>query len=213
MPVKKFNTRIKNKIDTKTNLSAFVPMAGELVIGGETNQSSTIDTNSQAKPYIAKIGDGSTDWAHLPVLGNDTIIGQNDTYSNLGNGDARVSLTIPSGNKMYSVVEIASNANIDQIDLAFTGTSPFLGEHYVLIKNNSNADVYFNGINSAVFNTNNQATVSTRQNWIAAGDICEVQIKIFMIGNNYYLTAIPQLGIMQTITTSGDENIWNVNRY
>lgn len=213
MPVKTFRTRIKNKIDTKVQLNNMVPLKGEIVIGGDQNNQAQISTNTNNTPYIAKIGDGETTWQNLPSLGNIIIDGHIGTLQNLGGGNALVNVTIPSGNKRYEIVDVNSSANVQNISLHLSGSSPLLSDHYVLIKNNGTSDLIFTGLTATFEAQVSNSNIYTRQDYITPGDICEVQIKIFKINGSYYISAVPQLGIMQTIHTQDGEYIWNVNRY
>lgn len=213
MAVKTFNTRVKNKIDRIGNLSALVPLKGEIVVGGYDGPTSgVLGENTQSKPYIVKVGDGSNTWSRLPNVATNPLIGSSDSIYDMGAGIGEIRFQVPSDERKYSCVEVSSNAGIDRINIAITGSSPLLAEHYLLIKNNGNSDIYLNSV-TATFENNTSATVNTRQDWLTAGDICEYQIKVFKIGNSYYVSAIPQLGIFQSITTSNGENTWNVNRY
>lgn len=209
MAVKTFNTRIKNKIDKKTTLGSLVPLKGELVIGGPG--SSSLGSNSLDDPYIAKIGDGTNSWNNLPPIGYMPLKGETTTSSNLGSGIFVTSVIIPSDERKYFYEEINSNNDVDNIQISLSGTNPYLGEHYILIKNVGNSDVLFNNV-TADFGSGVTVNINTRQDYIVAGDICELQIKIFKIGTVYYMTVIPQLGIAQTITLENNENVWNVNR-
>jgi len=205
MPVKTLNTRIKSKIDVTSQLTSFVPLRGEMVIGGQVSSGTTLGNNTDSKPYILKIGDGTTTWGNLPAVGTIILEGTTIT-STSSSGTASIALTIPADKKRYGYIE-STFSGIEDLNITISGTNPFLGEHYLLIKNTGTADIYLNNI-TASFNSSN-AIVNTRHEYITAGDICELQIKVFMIGNQYYATVIPQLGIMQSVDVDG---VWNVNR-
>ena len=211
MSVKTFNTRVKNKIDRASVLTTnhFVPLLGEIVIGG--SGTSSLSNNSIDSPYVAKIGDGTTEWQNLPSVAYIPLKGEAGTISG-SNGNYSIPITVPTAERVYVYEEVNSNNNVEQLTIDLTATNPYLGEHYVLIKNVGNSDIWFNGI-TANFGNNVTVNINTRQDYIVAGDICEVQIKVFKISGTYYITAIPQLGINQSVTSSNGENTWNVNRF
>lgn len=210
MPVKTFNTRIKNKIDLISNLGSFVPLSGEITIGGYSGSTpTTLGTNSADSPYLLKIGDGTTIWPNLPAVGTIILYGENGSITQVSSQDT-IAVNLPADKKEYLYVEIAQNANITELNVSITGTNPFLGEHYILINNLSAGDVYLDNITATFGST--AATVRTRHDWITAGDICELQMKVYKIQNNYCITVIPQLGISQSVVPVGTDNVWNVNR-
>lgn len=210
MSVKTFNTRVKNKIDVTGSLTGFRPLLGEIVIGGASGQNGKISANQNDNPYTAKIGDGVNYWEDLPSIGNSILKGESCTVSNLGSGIGQISLTIPSGDKRYACATISAQSGVDELNIVVSGTNPMLSEHYLLIKNNGNSDIWIDSI-TGTFDSES-ATVNTRQDYITAGDICELQIKIFKLDGRYVMTAIPQLCIHQAITVSNGENVWEINR-
>lgn len=210
MSVKTFNTRVKNKIDVDRSLIGFRPLLGELVIGGSSSQNGKISTNQNDDPYIAKIGDGVNLWEDLPSIGNSILKGESCTVTNLGSGVGQISLTIPSGDRRYAFATINTQSGIDELNIVVSGTNPMLSEHYLLIHNNGNSDIWLASITGTFDET--LAKVHTRQDYITAGDICELQIKVFKLDGGYVMTAIPQLGIHQAITVSNGENVWEINR-
>lgn len=210
MAVKTFNTRVKNKIDKSASLSSFVPLQGEIVIGGQT-VSGNLGTNTKENPYILKVGDGTTSWANLPSVTPVPFKGVTGSQiDSLGSGIYKVNVSLNENERTYDYEEINTQSNVSTISVQLNGT-PYLGEHYVLLKNVGNSDVWFDGL-TADFGNNVTVNINTRQDYIVAGDICEIQIKVFKISGTYYVTAIPQLGINQSITSSNGENTWNVNR-
>jgi len=210
MAVKIFNTRVKNKIDKFSSLSSFKPLKGEIVIGGQA-VSSNLGENTKDNPYIAKIGDGTNFWNDLPSMSQLPLKGYTGSQiQSLGAGNYKMNVSFTSDERKYVFEQINSQSTVSTISVQLNGI-PYLGEHYILLKNVGNSDVWFGGL-TADFGNNVTVNINTRQDYIVAGDICEIQIKVFKIGNEYYVTAIPQLGINQSITSSNGENTWYVNR-
>lgn len=208
MAAKIFQTRIKNKIDTNTNFTNFVPLSGELVVGKSTNN------NLIASPYIAKIGDGTSKYQDLPTLGQFPFIGSSiaNNYISLSNGQLLLTLKFEDNTKNYVVQEINSNNDVSSVLLHIDeSSSPMLTEHYVLLDNKGNSDVLFNGIKCEALFGNSSIKVYTKCDYIRAGETCEIPIKIFAISNVVYIVAIPNYSTGQDYGTVSNDGVWYVN--
>ena len=195
MPVKRFQTRICNKIDTIAALStqsgALVPLRGEVVFGCSSSSSS----NTQTDPYIMKVGDGTHTWSELPAIGSCTFTGSDAVSTNPPGSDNQViTVNIPSDKKIYSRYVFATGVD----DLVFTvqvnGGHYIHTEHYLLLDNSQTAyDRYFNDIHISGIS---DANISVQKDWISAYDIVELKISIYAINGTAYATVTCTPGIV-----------------
>lgn len=196
MSIKRFQTRICNKIDTISALTpqsgALVPLAGEIVIGKQSANSQ----NTDSLPYIMKIGDGTRSWENLPAIGPMTFYGLAPTSSNpAGAGNQVISVSIPKDRKIYSVYHFADGGNDPddtQFTLAVTGGDYMLTEHYIMLDNsNSVYDRLFDGITIAGINS---ANIYCQKEWVSAYDLLEVKIAIYKINDTLCATVTAKTG-------------------
>ena len=209
MAVKTFQTRIKHKLDTNTNFTNFVPLSGELVVGKSTNN------NLIGSPYIAKIGDGTSAYQNLPVLGQFPFIGSSidSDHINLSNEELTLTLKFEDNIKNYIVQDINTNNDVSYVILSINENSiPMFTEHYVLLVNNGNSDVLFNGIKCQGLFGNDNIKIYTKCDYIRAGETCEIPIKIFTINNEVYIVAIPNYSTGQDYGIVSNDGIWYVNK-
>ena len=210
MPVKTFQTRVKNKIDTNTNFTNFTPLKGEITIGTSSS------TNSLNTPYIAKIGDGVTSFENLPILGQLPLIGSEFTSEEQipSGSDLTLTLNLAPNKRRYMIYAFDGSGNVDTITINIpSNAQPSFTEYYVLIINQGNSDILFNGvICSSLYSA--EPTIYTRKDYIRAGEFCEVSIKIFTVDNDKVIVAIPNFSTGQDFYYNSGTGIgtWYVNK-
>lgn len=187
MSVKTFNTRIKNKIDNKSSLTNFVPLAGEFVIG-KTN-----DTNNCDTPFVMKVGDGSTKWSSLPSIGPIITEGQKATFN-----DSSITMTLSEYSQTYANYKFDSNDTTTDISIKIEKNSEtypsFNSTHYLLVDNSENPfEKTLNGVYVAGVDGNN---IVYQKAIIPAYDIVEFKITIYVIENTRYATITYVSGIV-----------------
>lgn len=210
MAVKTFQTRIKNKIDSFTNFIDFIPLNGELLIGKE------LSSNTLNSPFIAKVGDGTTKFQNLPILGQLPLIGsefESDEQS-LSSNDLILTLNLTPNKRRYMIYAFDGNDNVDTITINIpSNAQPSFTEYYVLIINQGNSDILFNGVTcSSLYSAT--PTIYTRKDYIRAGEFCEVSIKIFTVSNDRVIVAIPNFSTGQDFYYNSGTGIgtWYVDK-
>ena len=192
MPVKTFNTRIKNKMDSVSNLTpqsgALVPLAGEIVIGYPSTAS-----NTNSAPFIMKIGDGTHNWGALPAIGPNTFYGTTPSASNPAGADNEVlTVAVPSDKKVYARY-VFSNEDDTTFTVALTGGNYMESEHYILLDNSATGyDRLFNGITIAGVD---DANIHIQREYVSAYDITELKISIYSISGTLHATVTSKAGI------------------
>lgn len=190
MPVKTFNTRIKNKMDSIANLTpqsgAMVPLAGEIVIGYPSTAS-----NTNAAPFMLKVGDGTTQWSNLPPICTPMIVGTESFTSSRtqtsGVYTEKLTVKFSADSKNYARYKFNdSNAddNASKLVIAVTGGNYVRTEHYVLLDNSDSAiEKLFSGITiDGISNSN----LLVQEEYLSAGDTMELKISFYDIGGTKY---------------------------
>ena len=191
--MKTFQTRIKNKID---NIDAFnantplVPLKGEIVIGANN-----VGSNTNADPYILKIGDGTHSWNGLPAIGPNIFTGVAATATNEGgdfDSDMIVTMNIGADTKTYGKYSFGSTGDTT-FEVNITGGDYMLTEHYLLLDNSEGSiDRYFNGISIANVNSSN---IFVQCDYVTAGDIVELKLSFYSISGTTYATVTSKAGL------------------
>jgi len=176
MSVKRFNTRVQNKIDSTGTWksSATVPLKGEIVIG-TSGQSNTNDT-----PYVLKIGDGSSLYSSLPSIGPNIFQGQTAVFL-----DDTLTFKVGADMRTYALYAFPSNNVTDFTLKVECSTDPMLTEHYLLIDNTAGTnDKLIENVNILVNGTSmSSSDIYIQKSYITAGDIVEIKVLFFRISS------------------------------
>lgn len=187
MALKTFKTRIKNKIDNKSSLTDFVPLAGEFVIG-KTNDVNNCDT-----PFVMKVGDGSTKWSSLPSIGPIITEGQAASFDG-----SSIKMTLSEYCQTYATYKFDETGSATNISIKIEKNSEtypsFNSTHYLLVDNSVNPyEKTLDGVSVAGVDGNN---IVYQKAIIPAFDIVEFKITIYVINDTRYATITYVSGIV-----------------
>lgn len=195
MPIKQFNTRIQHKTSTKESLigSGFIPVKGEIVIGGNIHESGL--TNISADPFVAKIGDGIGEWDDLPPIGVPKTFTEPNLVINDGNetDDLNVILSIPPNEKTYATYHLLQNSDDASFTLTITGGDYMLTEHYLLFDNREGTDKFLSGVIVEGVESEN---IFIQKDYISNGDIVQLNIMFYKINGNLCCTITETPGLV-----------------
>lgn len=193
MPIKTFNTRIKNKVDSVDNYTpdsgALIPLKGEILIGYESN-----NRNTNTDPYMMKVGDGTNNWDSLPCIGPNTFHYSSSSSSISGDTNS-ITVNIPSDKKVYSTYVFDSSDDTSSLEITFRGGDYMLTEHYLLLVNSSNNMNHY--IDRVTIEGIDASNIYLQKDYVSAYDILEMKIAIYPLSDSTYgATVTTKAGIV-----------------